>query len=184
MANQSSPMGFRPVGTIGQSSYNGKIETFYCGDATAIGIGDPVTIVGAGGIHTDGKTPIITRATSTAVVCGVLTGIMPVPTDLTLTGHKASQATFCLVDTDPNTIYEIQEDSVGGSIALADGTKNANFVLGTVDTTTWNGKTMLDSSSAAASATLDCLLLRPSPVLGNTAAATYAKWLVAVPEVV
>lgn len=179
MSNSNKPMGLKPVGTIGQAGYVGKLERFYVPstDATAIGIGDPVTLTGAGGLHTDG-TPIVTRGSVGGVCAGVMVGVELTPTDLSLTYRKASTGMHILVDTDPNTIYEIQEDSVGGAIALADGTKNASLVLGTVDTTTGNGKTQVDSSTAAASATLDLLLLRPALGEDNTPAVAYCKWLV------
>lgn len=179
MANSNTPFGLRPVQTLGAPNYVGKIEKFYVPstDATAIGLGDPVTIVGAGGLSADGY-PIATRGSSTAVVCGVMVGVVPIPTDLTLTYRKASTGMYILVDTDPNTIYEIQEDSVGGYVALADGTKNANYVLGTVDTTTGNGKTMLDSSAVSASATKDLLMLRPVTAADNVFPGNYTKWLV------
>ena len=179
MANVNKPNGFKPVGTIGQNGYVGKIERFYVPSTTAgaIGIGDPVTLLTS--LHTDG-TPQALRATSTAKVIGVMVGIELVPTDLTLTYRKASTGQYILVDTSPDTIYEIQEDSDGGFVALADGQKNINYVLGTVSTATGNGLTMLDSSSVTISSgtALDCLLLRPSTVLDNTPGANYCRWLV------
>jgi len=110
-----------------------------------------------------------------------MVGVQLNPNDLSMTGgyRKASTAMTILVDTDPNTIYEIQEDSVGGSVALADGTKNASLILGTVDVVTGNSKTMLDSSTAAANAALDLLLLRPSLKVDNAPVTSpYCKWLV------
>lgn len=181
MANSNTPMGLRPVGTIGMAGYRGKIEAFNvpATDATAIGIGDPVTLTGAGGISADGL-PIVKRGTVGGICAGVMVGVKLNPTDLTMTGgyRRASTAMTILVDTDPNTIYEIQEDSVGGAVALANGTKNASLVLGTVDTTTGNSKTMLDSSTVAANAALDLLILRPSLKIDNTPASAYCKWLV------
>lgn len=179
MANVNQPMGLRPVGTIGAGGYVGRIEKFNvpATDGTAIGIGDPVTLTGAGGIAANGL-PIVKRGTVGGIAIGVCVGVELVPTDLTLTYRKASTAMNILVDTDPMTVYEIQEDSVGGSIALANGTKDCSLILGTVDTTTGNSKTMLDSSTVAATATLDCLLLRPAPAVDNTPASSYAKWLV------
>jgi hypothetical protein len=179
MANPNLAMGLRPVGTIGQEGYCGKIEAFNvpATDATAIGIGDPVTLTGAGGISADGL-PIAKRGTVGGIVVGVCVGVKLSPTDLTLGYRKASTAMTILCDTDPLTVYEIQEDSGGGSISLANGTKDCSLILGTVDTVTGYSKTMLDSSTVAATATLDCLLLRPAPAVNNTPAATNAKWLV------
>lgn len=184
MANVNSPFGFRPVGTIGSETYNGRIETFYVSAATAIGLGDPVAL--SGGLSADGF-PIAVRATSTAKIVGVMVGVQPLyGGDLSVTWRKASTAMYIRVDTDPNTIYEVQEDSltaggaIGGYIALADGTKNVNFVLGTVDTVTGNGKTMIDSSSVTATSgeALDCLLLRPVQSPDNVFPGNYTKWLV------
>lgn len=175
MANKNMPSGLRPVGTIGSHTYNGKIEKFYVPSTTAaaIGIGDPVKL--AGGLHTDG-TPLAARATAGDVVIGVLVGVQPLPTDLTVTYRKASTSMYIYVETDPMTIYEVQEDSVGGAVALASGTQNATIIYGTVDTVTGNGKTMLDSSTVAANAALDLLILRPSPAVDNTVPLAYAKW--------
>jgi hypothetical protein len=178
MANSNVPNGLRPVGTFGAPAYVGKVERFYSSDATAIGIGDPVTLTGAGGLHTDGKTPICIRGTVGGIHAGVCVAVDLDPTNLSKNYKAASAGTFIMVDTDPMTIFEIQEDSVGGSIALADGTKDCSLVLGTVDTTTGNSKTMLDSSTASADVSKDCKLLRPAPAVDNTAAASYAKWLV------
>jgi hypothetical protein len=178
MSNPNTPFGFRPVGTIGSHTYNGKVETFYVSAATAIGIGDPVAL--SGGLHTDG-TPIAVRATSTSKIVGVMLGVRPLyGGDLSVTWRKASTAMYILVETDPNTIYEVQEDSDSGYIALADGTKDVNFVLGTVDTTTGNGKTQIDSSSVTTSsgAALDCLLIRPVQSPDNAFPGNYTKWLV------
>ena len=175
MANLNQPMGLRPVATIGNGSYKGTIERFYVPstDATAIGLGDPVKL--AGGLSADGF-PIATRGTVGGITIGV--GVQLQPNDLTLTYRKASTSMYILVDTDPNTIYEAQEDSVGGFVALADGTKNASIILGTVDTVTGSGKSMLDSSTVAANVALDLLLLRPAPAVDNQFPLAYAKWFV------
>lgn len=176
--NLNKPNGLRPVASIGSSGYTGKVEIFYVPstDSAAIGIGDPVML--AGGLHTDG-TPIAKRSTGAgAILIGVCVGVKLLPTDLTVTYRKASTAMYILVDTDPNTIYEIQEDSDGGAVALANGAQNATIILGTVSTTTGNSGAMLDSSTAAANAALDLLILRPAPAPDNTVPLAYAKWLV------
>lgn len=180
MPNANTPMGLRPVGTLGQATYVGKIEKFYVPstDSTAIGIGDTVTLTGAGGINAATGLPIVKRGTVGGIAAGVMVGVELQPNDLSITYRKASTGMVILVDTDPNTIYEIQEDSVGGAIAAANGTKNGSLILGTVDTTTGNSKTMLDSSTVAANNALDLLILRPSPVVDNTVASNYCKWLV------
>lgn len=178
MSNANTPFGLRPVGTIGSKTYSGKIEKFYVPSTTsdAIGIGDPVAL--SGGVHTDG-TPKAARGTVGAKTVGVMVGVLPLyGGDLTVNYRKADTSMYILVETDPQTIYEVQEDSVGGAIALANGTKDIPLVLGTVDTTTGNSKTMIDSSLVAANVALDCKLLRPVLSPDNTFPLAYSKWLV------
>lgn len=176
MANTSTPFGLRPVGTLNSACYTGQIKKFYVPstDAAAIGIGDPVKL--AGSADADGVPTVARMATpGTDVMVGVMVGVQPLPTDLTLNYRKASTAMYIYVDVDPNTIYEVQEDSVGGALAATNVGQNANIILGTVSTTTGNGLTMLDSSTANTTNTLDVQILelavRPNNEIGN-----YAKW--------
>jgi hypothetical protein len=178
MANANTPFGLRPVGTIGSATYNGKVAKFYVPstDATAIGIGDPVAL--AGGVYADG-TPIGTRGSVGSKTVGIMVGVAPLyGGDLTVIYRKESTSMYILVETDPQTIYMVQEDSVGACLTLALGTRDIPMVLGTVDTTTGNSKTMVDSSLVAANAALDCKLLRPVQSPDNVCPLAYCKWLV------
>lgn len=180
MANVNAPNGLRPVGTIGSAGYTGRIEKFYVPstDSTAIGIGDPVYLTGTA--DADGI-PVAARFTSAATgqTVGVMVGIVPVPTDLTLQYRKASTAQYVLVDTDPNTVYEVQDSDTTTTTALAatDVGSTCSLVMGTVDTTTGNGKTVLNATTAATTTTLAVQILRLSPKVNN-AIGSYAKWLV------
>ena len=46
VGNANTPMGLRPVGTLGSAGYTGRVQTFatHTSDATAIGIGDAVFV--------------------------------------------------------------------------------------------------------------------------------------------
>ena len=176
MANANVPFGLRLVQN--QGCMEGKIEKFYVPstDSAAIGLGDPVKL--AGSADANGVPTVARLATpGTDVFAGVMVGVEPLPTDLSLNYRKASTAMYIYVCTDPAALYEVQEDSAGGALAATSVGLNANVVLGTVDTTTGNGKTMLDSSTALGTSTLDLqvvrLVARPDNEIGN-----YAKWIV------
>jgi hypothetical protein len=92
----------------------------------------------------------------------------------------ALTAMYALVVDDPNVIFEIQEDSAGGAIAVTAVGNNADVVATVGDTTTGLSKMSLDSSDVVTtSQQLRILRLvdRPDNVLG-----LYAKWLVLINE--
>lgn len=177
MPNVNAPFGLRPVGSIGNASYAGKLQRFYvpATDSTTIGMGDPVAL--AGSADADGV-PTAKRLTAGGVCVGVVVGFQPNPLNLNLSYRPGSAEGYLLVDTDPNTIYEVQETSASTSafIAATQVGENATFALGTVDTTTGNGKTVIGTSTAT-TATLDCQIMRLAPTVGN-AIGQYAKWQV------
>lgn len=180
MANSNTPFGLRPVGTLGSAGYVGRIEKFYVPstDSAAIGLGDPVVLTGTS--DADGI-PAVIRPTSgaTTSIVGVMVGVVPTPTDLTLNYRKASTAMYILVDTDPNTVYEVQEGNTAATtvMAVTDVGRNAALIMGTVDTTTGNGKTLLDVNTVETTTTLTCQILRLKPAVDNAIGA-YGKWLV------
>lgn len=181
VGNSNTPMGLRPVGTLGSAGYTGRIQTFVAlaSDTTAIGIGDPVVMTGAA--DADGI-PVVTRLTQagTTAIVGAVVGVVPNPADLTLGYRKASTLMKVRVDTDPNTVYEIADSSAAQttSIAATDIGNNATLSLGTVDTTTGNGKTVL-GTTIGTTTTLDVKILGLSPKVGN-AIGDYAKYLVLI----
>ena len=176
MANANTPFGLRLVQN--QGCMEGKIEKFYVPstDSAAIGLGDPVKL--AGSADANGVPTVARMATpGTDVILGVMVGVEPLQTDLSLNYRKASTAMYIYVCTDPAALYEVQEDSAGGAAAATDVGLNANLVLGTVDTVTGNGKSMLDTSTKNTTSTLDVQIVRlaakPDNAIGN-----YAKWVV------
>ncbi|MBV5327098.1 MAG: hypothetical protein JZU65_05585 [Chlorobium sp.] len=181
VGNSNTPMGLRPVSTLGSAGYMGRIQTFVAlaADTTAIGIGDPVVMTGTA--DADGI-PVVTRLTQagTTAIVGAVVGVVPNPADLTLSYRKASTLMKVMVDTDPMTVYEIA-DSNGVQttcIAATDVGNNATLSLGTVDTTTGNGKTVL-GTTIGTTTTLNVKILGLSPKVGN-AIGDYAKYLVLI----
>ena len=184
MPNTNTPMGLRPIGTLGSAGYMGKIQIFNVPstDATAIGIGDPVSLNGTGdanGVPQATRFVAVAGATTQIPLVGVMVGIVPNPTDLALGYRKASTAMDILVDIDPNTIFEVQDSNTTKTTGLAVTTigLNVDLLMGTVDTVTGNGKTILEGTTAATTANLPVKILRLSPKVGNEVG-SYAKWQV------
>lgn len=179
--NSNTPMGLRPVGTLGSAGYTGRIQAFatLTSDTAAIGIGDPVVMTGTG--DADGI-PVVARLTQagTTAILGAVVGVIPNPADLTLGYRKASTSMKVLVDTDPNTVYEIADSDGVQTTCLAATAigSNATLSIGTVDTTTGNGKTVL-GTTVGTTTTLNVKILSLSPKVGN-AIGDYAKYLVLI----
>lgn len=182
VGNSNAPMGLRPVGTLGSAGYCGRIEIFatVTTDAAAIGIGDPV--INTGEADANGV-PVVKRFTSNgttgAPIIGVCVGVVPNPTNLALGYRVASSATSILVDTDPATVFEVQDGPTTATLTAAAIGSNIGLIMGTVDTTTGNGKTVLNNGAVGTTTALECKLLRLSPKVGNLIG-DYAKYQVII----
>jgi len=188
MPNVSKPMGLSPVGYLNGASWNGKGRTYAIAstDVNAFAIGDPLKL--AGGVTADGV-PLVTLAVAGAGndVVGALLGagglengsafVDPANLDTTIIPATKSKVYYVMVADDPNTIFEIQEDSVGGAITAANGTKNFNLVSGANNgyLSGWQ----LDSSTGAVGATLQLKAIGIAPRQDN-AVGTNAKWRVII----
>lgn len=185
MANSNNPMGFIPRRHISGAPYNGAGRLYYVPStyATAIYIGDPVIVVtnsaDANGIPTVAKASAGGGAYTTGVMMGVAFGgnpVIPITRDLPIY-HPASTAGYILVEDDPEVLFEIQEDAVGGALAAGAASRNADFVLGTGSTVTGKSGAMLDSSTLQTTNTLQLRIFEPVEREDNALGA-YAKWLV------
>lgn len=154
MANANVASGMLPVRYASGAPYNGAANRYHvpASDGTALFVGDPVII--AGGADADGV-PTVTRATAASAgrITGVVVGVVNTPS-LETRYRPASTAAYVLVADDPNLLFEIQEDSVGGALAAADIGLNADLVAGTGSTVTGMSGFMLDTSTKATTATL------------------------------
>ena len=190
MANTNAPSGLAPVGYLNGAPWTGGGRV-YCipdtDDTNVFAIGDPVML--AGGADANGV-PTITLATAgtgNMVLGAIVSGAgataygadygVPQDSPIVIPATK-SRNYYVLVADDPNTIFEIQEDGLGGAIAATDITNNFNLVSGTNNgyVSGW----MLDSSSKATTATLQLKILQASPVQGNTFGSTYCKFRVII----
>ena len=186
MANSDIPSGFRPVKHLSGSSWNGKANVYYIpsSDGTAVFVGDAVK--SAGSADTTGKYPTVTQAAATDTIRGVVIGFgdnpytMIHPDTPNKSYRPASTAMYCLVVDDPQVIFEIQEDSVGNSIAATMVGLSTDIVVGTGSTTTGKSAMELDSSDTATAAG-QCKILRVANREDN-ALGDHCKWEVLIIE--
>jgi len=178
--NVDRPNGLIPVGTITGAPWNDVVEVITL-DAThaAMYIGDVIKMT------SDGYPEIFAAGDSAVTALGVVVGVevnrglnaateFPGYMPLNIAGKVH-------VVTDPSVIFEVQEDGVGGSLALADAGLNIEIINGGGSATTGVSGMEIDSSTKATTATLPFRLLklvnRPDNELGSTATPN-ARWLV------
>jgi len=190
MSNANAARGLIPYRRYDGSPWNGSANIYYVPSTygTALYIGDPLVATGASDAN---GVPVVQIATagSSAFTIGPMVGIVtggdpaiPVTRDQSIY-HPASTSQYILVADDPNLLFWIQEDSVGGSIATATaGTKNADLVSGTGSTVTGYSGWMLDSSTIQTTSTLQLRIMRALVQADNVIGTSdsYAKWLVKI----
>lgn len=185
MANPNAAKGMIPVQHLDGSSWNGKGNIYYVPSTygTALYLGLPLIATGASDANGIPVAQIATAAGGTYTIgpmIGIMDGGEPVigiTRDLP-TYHTASTNQYILVEDDPDVVFEMQEDSVGGSIAMATaGTKNVDLIAGAGETVYGNSGWMLDSSTIGTGNTLQMRLLRGVRRSDNAMASSYAKWL-------
>lgn len=185
MANQNAPFGLLPINEHGQPGAS-QVHLYNVPStlATAVFIGDPVIPNGSADAYgvpslalaTAGSTNYLVGAV-VAVVNGPAVGAnatVPITRDST-TYRAASVNGYVLVADDPNQLFAIQEDSVGGAIAVTDIWANFSLVSGTGNTTSGLSGWMLDSSvhnTTTLQMRLLGLLRAPDNAVG-----TYARWV-------
>jgi len=186
MANANAPFGLRPVRYKSGAPYNGAANLYSvaAGDATALFVGDPVIIAGTG--DADGISTV-TRAAAGDRITGVVVGFAPVPgasagavTAVNRGYRTASTADYVLVADDPNLLFECQEDSDGGALAVTAIGNNVDLVAGSGSTVTKRSGYQLDSSTAATT-TAQMRLWGVDQKVGNEVGAN-AVWLVSIVE--
>lgn len=187
MANSNIPFGLRPINDNGTPwNGQGRMVAFPTSQTGNIFLGDPV--VPLGGSDAFGVPYVgIATAGATNPVLGGFIGICngPAGSGYTITRdlpvyRQASIANYGFICDDPNQLYVIQEDSVGGALAAASAAfENANLVAGSGSTVTGFSGWLLDSSTAGTGSTLQLKILGlmrgPDNAIGN-----YAKWVVRI----
>ncbi len=188
MANSNTPRGLIPYRYTSGAPYNGSANIYAVASdyATALYVGQPLIATGASDAN---GIPYVQTATAGggAYTLGPMVGIVDGgnPVVAVTQGlpvyHPASTLQYILVADDPNLLFWIQEDSAGGSIAMATaGMKNADLVAGAGSTVTGYSGWQLDSSTINTTPTLQMRLISGLQEADNTMASANAKWLVKV----
>lgn len=188
MANVDAPRGARPVKHLNGNPWNGEFN-IYCALAAEdnnMFVGD--FVAHGGSADPTGKYPsVIAPAEGTGnELLGVIIGfgdnpqLMANVADLSLRYRPASTLKYIAVVDDPDVIFSIQEDSVGGALAVTAIGNNTAIVLGSGNTSTGLSGHELDSSEVVAT-TEQLRILRLDPKLNNDLG-TNAEWLVFINE--
>jgi hypothetical protein len=144
---------------------------------TALFVGDAVK--SSGTADADGN-PGVEQAAAGNTILGVIQGIVVQSrngVEETPGYIAASTGGLVLVNIDPNTIYEVQEDGNAGLVATGN---TADHVVAAGSTTTGSSGMELDSSDVGTGA--GWKILRPSPRIDNEPANANAKWHVVINE--
>lgn len=186
MANPNTPRGLVPKMHRNGAPYNGAVRKYYVPSTydTALYVGDPVIIVTASADANGIQTVARATAGATNYVLGPMVGIVgsdgiPVTRENGIF-HPASTAGYILVADDPDLLFEIQEDGVGGAMAAGAAGRNADLIAGTAPNAAGFSGWMLDSNTVATGNTLQLRIVGPSERVDNVIAEDYAKWLVAI----
>lgn len=181
MANVSRVNGFRLYKNV-----DGAALTEYfipSTDGTAVFVGDLVKLEGtgdtvaAGGLG-KGVRSVIQAAAGNAVV-GVVVGFKVDPLNLNTPQYRAANTgRYVLVADDPEALFEVQEDAVGGALAVADVGLNADFIVGAGSTATGASGMQLDTDTKLASATLPLKIMEFSQRQDNEPGQANAKVIV------
>lgn len=123
---------------------------------TAMYVGDPVKLVSTTGtFDAVSQLPNIECAATGTIILGVVAGFEPDGVAHTTGNYRAaSTARTVLVNIDPDSVYSIQEDAVGGAVTaalIAAGT-NCAYIVAAGSAVTGKSGVMLDSSETAATA--------------------------------
>jgi len=185
MANPDTPNGLRPVRYLDGSPYNGAHNLYFvpASYGTAIFIGDIVTHAGdagpagtfVSGVDVEGM-PIVNLYAVGDNMMGVVIGFLPNPTALQTNHKPASTAAILMVADDPGLIFEVQEDSVGATLAAVDVGRNVDVLAALAgNATTGTSAQEIDSSVTSVTTTAGFRLMRLVPRPGN-AIGTNARW--------
>lgn len=168
MANKDQPLGLVPVRHANGAPYNGAYNEYYVPStyATALFVGDPVVITGTGNAaayngNPPGALPEVNKSGEGTLLTGVIVGFNPLPDDLSKTYNPASTERIVYVADDPDLIFECQEDSDGGAIAVASIGLNCELEFATGgNTLTGKSGVELDSSGVATTNTFNIKIMR------------------------
>jgi len=190
MAQTDTPFGFKPVGMIDGSPWNGKIRIYYTDGAAAIYKGSPVILLSTSDAL--GHAPGCAIATTeTADILGVawtfgntrfLTADV---SDLTTAYKPADSASgYIGVIDDPRVVFEIQEDNASSAtLAATDIGLNVKPKSAMESGSTVTGLSSCEVSSGSGATAAASYPLRLHGIVDredNIMGSSYCKWLVTI----
>ena len=192
MANVDAPFGLKPLRYKSGAPYNGAVNVYAISDDTnAIFIGDPIYATGSAdsdGIEIVDRKGTIDDSTpaNNTPIAGVVVGFASskhgdsIRDDLRYVAANET-GRYALVADDPDLLFAVQEDSVGGALAVGAVGGGYNLEAATGDTVTGLSAFEIDSSVTAAvsSASANVKILRLSQQPKN-AVGTNAVWEVEI----
>lgn len=159
MANSDAPAGFRPLGNLDGSPYNGgTIKCVILGaDTTDTFIGDAVDISGSSDAL--GRYPSVVQHAAGGPVFGVVSSFEAEPTNLELQYALGSQTTdrYCNVVPALDNVFEIQDDGAADTFVATDVGQAFDIVVGTGSTVTGMSAMEADTSNIGTGDT--CVIL-------------------------
>ena len=189
MANANIARGLIPSRHISGQQWTGSANVYYVPASVASNIfpGDPV--FGLTNTADGNGIPAVQLATAGATnyLLGPMVGIVAagegptiaVTRDLPVY-HQSGVAGYILVADDPDLMFEIEDDGVGGGLVVGAGGRNTNLVAGAGGSTfTGYSSWALSSAALAVTNTLQMRVLRMLEQADNVQG-TNAKWLCSI----
>lgn len=186
MPNPNTPRGIQPYAYAWGAPWGGAVRTYYVpvGNPTALFFGDPVAPITNSSDGNGVPTAEIATAGATNYILGAFMGISNnagsavIPVLQNQTPYlPAGQAAYIYVSDDPFLLYEVQEDSVGGSMVSGASSRNADLIAGAGSTITNFSGWQLDSSTLGTGSTLQMRIIQALQEIDNTVGSANAKWL-------
>lgn len=174
MPNTNFPRGLVALRDAGSKCETGGLEQFFvtAADATALYIGDPV--VKSGSADPTGAYATVTRAAAAGPITGVVEGFVPNGVNDIAGFRAASTAGYVLVRTDPNTLFEIQDNT---GLTAADIGLNASMTLGAGSAFSRRSGVTLDAATKATTAALPLKIVGLAARPGNEFGAFNKVWV-------
>lgn len=188
MANSDLPRGAIPVKHRNGAPFTGPLTMLYVPSSygTAIFRGDPIILVTDSSDANGIQAVNVASAGGGAYISGFCVGPatggdppIPVLQD-DAQYHKASTEGYIYACLDPEVLFEIQEDGVGGAMGVGAVGRNADLIAGTGSTATGYSGWELDSNTLDTTATLQMRIVEAVARVDNDPTLTNAKWLASI----
>lgn len=163
----------------GSNPARGQRCVHVSGDSVAIFLNDAVKLAGDADAY---GYPVVAQCAAGDQIYGICTSVEPVTFDSVNYAAGDTQRYVTILPATPQMVFEIQEDSVGGSLALTDVGKVVDLIVASGSTTTGYSGMEIDSSSAASGSSAQLRLLGIDLTNPDNAIGENARWEVTINE--